>query len=68
LSEKKSEKSNEMSQNKKNEDGLEQPSTMYEMKTKPEANSKVFKFYMTFFFVNFLNYISSSIIAMNQLI
>ncbi len=33
-----------MSQNKKNEDGLEQPSTMYEMKTKPEANSKVFKF------------------------
>lgn len=30
-----------MSQNKKNEDGLEQPST-YEMKTKPEANSKVF--------------------------
>jgi len=45
LSEKKSEKSNnEMSQNKKNEDGLEQPSTMYEMKTKPEANSKVFKF------------------------
>ena len=30
-----------MSQNKKNEDALEQPST-YEMKTKPEANSKVF--------------------------